>query len=89
MSLEDDVLLRCPHCGTPIDDCPVVDTRSTRSRLQRVQVRTCPQHPEVKLATYITAMSVAKAQDFLRRARNREERDRRKARTGTQDMVAP
>ena len=67
----------CPTCGRRLMDFEVTDSRPTSSHQQRVQIRRCPDHPDVRAGTLVKEISLAQAVRFIGRVRNREKRKRR------------
>jgi hypothetical protein len=63
--------VNCPHCGTALMDFKVVDTRPSRSGQLRVQLRQCPNHPEVLAGAKIVEAPLDQVKRFLTRARRR------------------
>lgn len=78
----------CPHCGLALMFWRVINSRVTASGQQRVQIRACPDHPQVREGAVVVAMDLTKARRFVNRVRNRVRR-RGTTPKGPQPMVTP
>lgn len=66
----------CPTCGRRLMDFRVTDSRPSKSGQQRVRIRQCPDHPQVRAATVEMEITLEQGLRFISGKRNREKRRR-------------